>query len=208
MSAVQTPFAHYEKLQQALRPIDDPPQPPGWNAAELSDVFPSHEPRLPAAVLVPLIGHKEGTTVLFTRRAEQMRTHAGQISFPGGRIEPHDTNPIAAALRETHEETGIDPCHIKALGYLDSLVTISGYCVAPVVGWVDTHFCATPDAIEVAEIFEVPFDYILAPGCLQRQSIEWRGRTREVFEFHWQGRRIWGATAAILVNLIQRLERV
>lgn len=204
MNALNLPAVQIERLQRAIRSLSDPPL--RWSEVGLADIERVDQAHLPAAVLVPIIWHPEGLSVLFTRRTEHMRTHAGQISFPGGRIEPVDADVVAAALRETYEETGIEPCHVQPLGYLDSFVTVSGYCVAPVVGWVGADYKVIPDPTEVAEIFEVPLDYILAPKHLRRQSVQWQGQPREIFEWDWQGRRIWGATAAILLNLIQRLE--
>ena len=195
------------RLQRAVRPLHDPPQPPGWNANEFPELW-TDTPLRSAAVLLPIV-HREGElSMLFTRRNERMRHHAGQVSFPGGALEPGDADAIAAALRETHEETGIDARYVQPFGFLDCFDTISGFTVAPVIGLVREGFVLAPNPDEVAEVFEVPLDYILAPDRMQRQEILWNGRPREIYEFDYGGRRIWGATAAILKNLLRRLEAI
>lgn len=194
-------------LRRAVRPLSQPPSPPGWNAAELDDLAAS-EARCPAAVLVPLVRGDRGFSVLFTRRTDRLRHHPGQVSFPGGRIEAGDADAVAAALRETREETGIEADCVEPFGYLDSFATVSGYCVLPVVGFVQGNHGAIPDGIEVAAVFEVPFAHILRPDTLRPGSIQWRGRSRSIVEFDWQNHRVWGATAAMLQNFVQRLENV
>ncbi len=194
------------RLRHAVRGLDDPPSAPGWNAGELADVFEEDALRRPAAVLVPFVRRADQLSVLFTRRSERLRHHAGQISFPGGGIDAGDENEIAAALRETHEETGILPILIEPFGYLDRFDTVSGYSVTPVAGFVRHDYSIRLQEDEVDEIFEVPFAFILDPASLKREHLLWRGRERDIFAFEWEGRRIWGATAAILKNLLDRLE--
>ena len=206
MNAVVPTLDSEQRLRRAVRPLAEPPCPPGWNLAELADTIDPSIPRRPAAVLVPFVRRGAGLSVLFTRRTDNLRTHAGQISFPGGAIEIGDADSVAAALRETEEETGIAPSLVEPFGYLDSFETVSGYCVAPVTGFVQGSFVARPDPTEVAEIFEVPLDFILAPDHLRRLDFEWQGRTRTTFAFDWEGHRVWGATASILKNLLRRLE--
>lgn len=191
-------------LRRALRPLTDAPTPPGWNHDELIDLLGPGE-RTPAAVLVPLVRRAQGVQVLLTRRTDGMRTHAGQVSFPGGRIESGDVDAIDAALRETQEETGIDRRLIQPFGFLDSFETVSGYCVAPLVGEIDAGYVLAPDPNEVAEVFEVPLVFLLDTANLKRHSIDWQGKEREIYEFHHSGRRIWGATAAMIVNLQRRM---
>ena len=157
-------------------------------------------------MLVPIIERASGLAVLFTQRTEHLAQHAGQISFPGGGVEPDDADVIAAALRETEEEVGIPRALVQPFGYLDCFETISSYCVTPVVGSLDAAYTATPDPHEVANVFEVPLDFFLDPGNLRRRCIQWRGRTRDIFEFPYNERNIWGATAAMLLNLVRRLE--
>ncbi|MEO7064225.1 MAG: CoA pyrophosphatase [Dokdonella sp.] len=196
------------RLRHAVRGLDDPPLAPAWNAGELADGLDPAAPRRAAAVLVPLVRRGDALSVLFTRRNEQLRHHAGQISFPGGGVEEADTDAIAAALRETHEETGIAPALVEPFGYLDCLDTVSGYCVTPVVGFVAGHYSVRLQSTEVDEVFEVPLPFILEPRSLLRERILWRGHERDIFAFDWEGRRIWGATAAILKNLLDRLENL
>jgi len=192
-------------LLSSLRRLDDPPSMPGWNHAELADLL-GDSVRTPAAVLVPLVRRGATSSLLFTRRNEGMRTHAGQVSFPGGRIERDDTDAIAAALRETEEETGIVRSLVRPLGFLDCFETISGFCVTPVVAEVAPDYVLAPDPREVAEVFEVPLPFLLDVANLRRSEIGWRGRQREIYEYDYDGRRIWGATAAMLVNLLRRME--
>lgn len=200
--------AHIQRLRRAVRPLCDPPQAPGWNAGEFPELWSETTLLRPAAVLIPVVCRAHSLSVLFTRRNETMRHHAGQISFPGGAMEAGDSDAIAAALRETHEETGIRADFIDAVGFLDCLDTISGFSVTPVVAVVRDGFDLAPDPGEVAEVFEVPLDYILEPGRMQRSEILWHGRGREIFEFDFAGKRIWGATAAILQNLLRRMGAV
>lgn len=188
-----------------LRALDDPPSLPGWNHAELADLL-GDSVRTPAAVLVPLVHRGGMDSVLFTRRNDGLRTHAGQISFPGGRIESGDTDAIAAAVRETEEETGIRSDLVRPLGFLDCFETISGFGVTPVVAEVAPDYVLAPDPREVAEVFEVPLPFLLDVTNVRRSEIDWRGRRREIYEYDFEGRRIWGATAAMLVNLLRRME--
>lgn len=192
-------------LLSSLRALDDPPSLPGWNHAELADLL-GDSVRTPAAVLVPLVQRDEAVSMLLTRRNEGLRTHAGQVAFPGGRIERDDADAIAAALRETEEETGIARGLVRPLGFLDCFETISGFGVTPVVAEVSPDYVLAPDPREVAEVFEVPLAFLLDVANLRRSEIDWRGRRREIYEYDYDGRRIWGATAAMLVNLLRRME--
>ena len=194
------------RLRRAVRPLQDPPQPPGWNASDFPELWSDRPALRQAAVLLPVVCRNDALSMLFTRRNESMPQHAGQVSFPGGAVESGDSDAIATALRETREETGIDAGFITPLGFLDCFDTISGFCVSPVVALVREGFAVAPDPREVAEVFEVPLDYILEPDRMQRSEILWHGRGREIFEFDYAGKRIWGATAAILQNLLRRLE--
>ena len=136
-----------------------------------------------------------------------MRNHGGQVSFPGGRIDETDMGTVAAAMRETEEEIAIPPSQIVPLGFLDPFVTVSGFRVVPVVAMVDPAYVAQPNPAEVADVFEVPLQYLMARENLRRVEIDFKGRRREVLEYDWPGQRIWGATAAILFNLRERLEQ-
>lgn len=161
----------------------------------------------PAAVLVPVIDRGPAMTVLFTRRTDHLPDHAGQISFPGGRIEADDASPEAAALRETEEEVGLDRCHVDVLGRLDDYITGTGFAVTPVVGIVAPPFELEMQAEEVAETFEVPLDFLLDPVNHQRHERIINGRDRHFYAMPYGDHFIWGATAGMLINLYRRLSR-
>lgn len=201
-------FESLERYARALHPLDTPPAGPGWNLSDLIDLLPGGVASLsPAAVLVGLVDRGDGLQVLLTRRAEALRHHAGQISFPGGRIESGDADPVAAALREANEEIGLRPADVQAIGYLDPFVTITGFHVYPVVALVDPAFSALRDPGEVEEVFELPLDYLMEPGNARELLVDYRGGQRRLVEFVHRDYRVWGATAAMLVNLRQRLEQ-
>jgi 8-oxo-dGTP pyrophosphatase MutT (NUDIX family) len=157
-----------------------------------------------AAVLLALVEHPEGLNVLFTERAAHLKHHAGQISFPGGRIEGDGETAVHAALREAHEEIGLEPTDVAIAGALDTLVTGTGFSVTPVVGFI-APFLAQPDPAEVTGVFEVPLQYFLTPDTVHETYRERLGSRFRSYEFHWENRVIWGATAAILVNFRQIL---
>ena len=163
----------------------------------------------PAAVLVPLIdhppGHKQGMTVLLTQRTAHLTAHAGQISFPGGRIEADDPDPEGAALRETEEEVGLPRDRVSLIGRLDTYLTGTGFEITPVVGLVTPPFPLSIDPFEVEEAFEVPLSYILDPRNHQRVERQSAGHNRVFYVLPYEGRNIWGATAGILVNLAEVL---
>jgi 8-oxo-dGTP pyrophosphatase MutT (NUDIX family) len=158
-----------------------------------------------AAVLVPLIDRKDGMTVLLTQRTAHLSAHAGQIAFPGGRIEADDPDAIAAALRETEEEVGLPRDRVTVIGRLDTYVTGTGFEITPIVGIIEPPYPLTIDPFEVAEAFEVPLSYILDPHNHNRTERESAGRTRIFFVLPYEGRNIWGATAGMLVNLAEVL---
>jgi len=160
---------------------------------------------VPAAVLVGIVDQPSGLTVLLTQRTAHLSDHAGQIAFPGGRLEPGDADAIAAALREAEEEVGLPASHVEVIGRLDTYVTGTGFEVTPVVGFIRTPYPVRPDPFEVAEIFEVPLDFLIDPKNLERGTREWRGTTRSYYALPYQQRYIWGATAGILVNLAEVL---
>lgn len=159
----------------------------------------------PAAVLVAVVDRPEPAVIL-TLRPETMRKHPGQISFPGGRIDAGDDGPVAAALREAEEEIGLPPSAVEVVGLADRYRTVTGFEVTPVVGIVPPGLDLIPHPGEVAALFEAPLHYLLDPVHQQMRSAMWRGRERHYYEIDWQGRRIWGATAAMIVNLSRRME--
>jgi 8-oxo-dGTP pyrophosphatase MutT (NUDIX family) len=159
----------------------------------------------PAAVLVPLVDHAGGMSILLTQRTAHLAAHAGQISFPGGKIEEHDADAVAAALRETEEEVGLTRDRVSVIGRLDTYVTGTGFEIAPVVGIVEPPFQLLIDPFEVAEAFEVPLAFILDRRNHQRIERESAGQRRCFFVLPYEGRNIWGATAGILVNLAEVL---
>ena len=161
----------------------------------------------PAAVLVPLIDRADGMTVLLTQRTAHLSAHAGQISFPGGRVEEQDEDAVATALRETEEEVGLPRELVSVIGQLDTYVTGTGFEITPIVGLVAPVYTLILDPYEVAEAFEVPLAYILDTKNHNRTERESAGRTRVFFVLPYEGRNIWGATAGMLVNLAEVLNR-
>ena len=155
----------------------------------------------PAAVLVPLVTREGELHVLLTQRTAHLSRHPGQVAFPGGRIDDTDVDPLAAALRETEEETGIAPGFVEPLGFLDIYVTGTSYRVVPVVGLLRPGFTVTPHAGEVADVFEVPLSFLMNPAHHERHSRLLQGRKRFFYAMAWQGRCIWGATAGMIRNL-------
>lgn len=160
---------------------------------------------VPAAVLVPLVNRAEGLQVLLTQRAAGLPDHPGQICFPGGRVEPQDGSDAAAALRETYEEIGLAPERVRVLGELATYETVSGFRVAPVVGWVDTPFVLAPDPVEVAGVFEVPLAFLLDEANHQRHARVIGELRREYWAMPYGERYIWGATAAMIRILAHTL---
>ena len=205
-----TPAWPLPLLSQALHPLGASLAQAPWNLEELADLI-GDAPTVDAAVLVGLVPREHGPRVLLTRRTDSLRNHAGQVSFPGGRIEHDDADAIAAAMREAQEEIGLAPSLVAPLGLLDPLVTITGFRVLPVVARIDPHYVPMPDPGEVAEVFEVGLDFLMHPDNLVRVELQHRGRTRHVLEFRSAPEapqhRIWGVTASILFNLRERLAR-
>lgn len=195
-----------QRIASVLHALDAPPEGPGWNQGDVADLFDDTQIRVSAAVLVGLIERGSALTVLLTQRTDHLSTHAGQVSFPGGRIESYDAGPSAAALRETFEEVGIEPRWIEPLGYLDPLETITNFRVVPLVARLLPGFQVRPDGNEVAEVFEAPLSVFLDERHARIREIEFRGRMRTIHEFDVEGRRVWGATAAMLINLRTRLK--
>ena len=158
----------------------------------------------PAAVLVAVTDRAEPGVVLTVRR-EHLRTHAGQVAFPGGRIDPGE-DAVAAALREANEEILLDPAQVEVVGAVDQYRTVTGYVVTPVLGVIPPDLPLEPHEHEVADWFEVPLAFVLDPVNQQQRSALFQSRERHYYEIMWQDRRIWGATAAMIVNLSRRLQ--
>ncbi len=158
-----------------------------------------------AAVLVPIVTHADGLTVLFTRRTDHLHDHAGQISFPGGRIEAGDADAAAAALRETEEEIGLPRRHVTLAGRLDTYVTRTGFEITPLVGLVAPPFPLRLDSFEVAEAFEVPLDFLLDPDNRETHSRMLLGAERSFFAYSYRDYYIWGVTAGMVANLAEVL---
>ncbi len=155
----------------------------------------------PAAVLVPLVTHAQGMTAIFTQRTEHLADHAGQVSFPGGRVERGDADATATALRETQEEIGLAPDRVDVIGRLGAFDTSTGFSVTPVVGLVAPPVSLVLDSFEVAEAFEVPLGFLLDAANHRRERRMHEGRLREYFVLDYDGRVIWGATARMIVSL-------
>jgi len=197
-----SPPAQQAWLRERLR------RAPPRDALNLSDGFrlPGREGAAkPAAVLVPLVNRDEGLTVLFTQRSLDLPDHPGQISFPGGRMEPEDRDAGVAALREAREEVGLPQDRVTLLGRLADYDTVTGYRVTPVVGWIEPPFAAAPDPVEVADVFEVPLAFLLEPAHQQRHFRMIGDRRRDYYAIPYGERYIWGATAAMLLILDRTL---
>jgi 8-oxo-dGTP pyrophosphatase MutT (NUDIX family) len=162
-------------------------------------------PLTPAAVLVALVASPNGPEIVLTQRTDDLTHHPGQISFPGGRVEPEDDGPVAAALREAWEEVGLLPERVEIIGSLPRYRTVSDYCVHPFVGWVERPVELVPDAREVADVFLLPLAFVLDAANHTRESMVHDGEERSFWVLPFDGRRIWGATAGMLITLARAL---
>lgn len=157
-----------------------------------------------AAVLIA-VTERPAPGVLLTRRTDTLSRHPGQVAFPGGRIDPGDSGPVAAALREAEEEIALPVGAVRVVGVADRYRTITGFEVTPVIGVIPPDLVLKPSEAEVAAVFEVPLDFILDSANHLEATVEFQGRNRHYYEILWDGHRIWGATAAMIVNLSRRL---
>jgi len=170
------------------------------------DPLPDPDGPLAAAAVLVAIVDRPVPTIILTLRTEGLRRHAGQVAFPGGRVDPGDASATQAALREAEEEIGLPPAAVDLVGTAGRYTTITGFDVTPVIGVVPPDLALVADPAEVAAIFEAPLDHLFDPAHQILRTVEWRGATRQYYEIEWRSRRIWGATAAMLVNLGRRLE--
>jgi 8-oxo-dGTP pyrophosphatase MutT (NUDIX family) len=182
-----------------------PPQEGGHDDYHVDELTQLRLGGTPAAVLLPVIARPE-PVLLFTRRTERLARHPGQVAFPGGRVEAADVSPLATALRETAEETGIAPHAVSVAGYLPRYRTGTGFDIQPVVGVLPPDLALTPDPSEVADIFETPLAFFRNPANRRRESRVWNGIERSFYVFRPGGHEIWGATAALIVALVTRID--
>jgi len=161
----------------------------------------------PAGVLIPVRQHSRGLSILLTQRSAELKHHAGQVSFPGGSMEASDGDIVDTALRETREEIGIDESDVSIIGYLETMPTVTGYAVSPVVGLLSGAIELTIDRTEVEYTFEVPLEFLLNPANHRMVQREWRGLSFAMVEFHFEDQRIWGATAQMMLRFINLIKK-
>lgn len=198
-----------ERLAGTRKPLDplDVVVPKGtysWPSGMLEKIASTLKP---AGVLIPVRRHDTGLSVLLTQRSADLKHHAGQISFPGGRMEEADADIEVTALRETREEIGIAEEEVAIIGYLETMPTVTGYAVTPVVGLVDGLVDLDIDRTEVEYAFEVPLPFLLDPANHRQVAREWQGLSFSMVEFHFEGQRIWGATAQMLMRFINIIKK-
>ena len=158
-----------------------------------------------AAVLVPVVEHDSGPSILLTRRADHLDKHSGQVAFPGGKVEKRDASPVEAALREAEEEIGLKSDFVEVAGFLDTYQTGTGFLMLPVVSFIQPGFTLTPDENEVADIFEVPLHQALNVENYERHQVMWKGKQRTYYSMQYEGYNIWGATAGVLMHMSRRV---
>jgi 8-oxo-dGTP pyrophosphatase MutT (NUDIX family) len=194
---LEVPPALTDPTAQGIRRGDLDLDPGLWERAGV-------RPTKPAAVLVPIID-RSVPMVLLTLRTAELASHAGQVAFPGGKIDPGDESPVSAALREATEEIGLAPMLVEPIGYLDLYLTFSGFRILPTVARVKPDFSLTLNPREVVEAFEVPLEFLMTPANHQRKTRDWKGIAREYYAMPFENRYIWGITAGILRNLYERI---
>ena len=165
------------------------------------------KPLIRAAVLVPIVVYPDGMNILLTRRTDHLKDHPGQIGFPGGQVEPQDDGPMQTALREAQEEIGLAPEEVEFGGYLEPHAVVTGFAVTPIVGFIAPAADRKLDEFEVAEVFEVPLAFFLDAENLQRSVRRYRGVEVPLFEYQYEGRRIWGATAHMIHEFIKLINK-
>jgi 8-oxo-dGTP pyrophosphatase MutT (NUDIX family) len=193
-----------ESLRERLRSSGGTLDAGGWLAGDEGHDLRAG-PRRPAAVLLGLVARADEPHIILTQRTTHLRDHAGQISLPGGRLEPADSGPADAALREASEEIGLAPAKVELLGGLRHYDTVTGFRIHPVVGWIEPPVALTPDPYEVAEVFELPLSFVRDARNHRRDSHDRNGERRHFYVLPYQDRHIWGATAGILVNFARLL---
>lgn len=191
----------YDRLAEALAVSQ------GMESIDEAHIRPDRGVHIPAAVLIAITDRPQPGVIL-TQRPDYLRSHPGQVAFPGGKIDPEDEDAIAAALREADEELGLSPDHVRVIGTGDVYRSGSGFAITPVLGVIPPDLSYSPNPGEVADWFEVPLDFVLDPANHARHSTFWKGAQRQYVEILWGQRRIWGVTAGIIANLSRRLEGV
>ena len=192
-------FPGFERLRTVLSSVPSPA------SVYLVEDCGDGEDLIPAAVLFSIVLRDNEPSVLLTQRNPDLKDHPGQISFPGGRVEPQDMSPAATALREAEEEVGLDPARVEVVGYLPVYRTVTGFCVTPVVAIVKPPVDLRPDPGEVADVFEVPLSFLLDSANHQRCTMQFEGRQRDFYAVPYGDRYSWGATAGIILGLARLL---